>query len=351
MNYLNENIIPVDVVFHPSWWSKHAGISFDEDFFFNPLKRVEAERKMEEVLYDRFGQFGLGENHDKNLPLVGAVHNAAGYLISEMLGCKLKFSGDAPPEVIAANRDDLRIDTEGAFKSEMFRRFENLCSELKRKYGYLVGDVNWSGVLNLALDVRGQSIFMDMIDKPAEVRKYCNEIAGVAERFAKGVEARTGSSSISVNNVVQHFDKPVFLHSECSVTMISEEQYEDFIMPIDRKWSEGSRPFGIHFCGNDPHRFAESFAKLPHLDFLDVGWGGDLKVLRRRLPDTFLNIRLNPVEIVKQTPEDVRTTITKLVKDSGNPHLTGVCCVNMDDNVTDEQVSAIFETVFDIRKQ
>jgi hypothetical protein len=54
---------------------------------------------------------------------------------------------------------------------------------------------------------------------------------------------------------------------------------------------------------------AASFAKIPNLDVLDVGWGGDLKVLRAHLPNTFLNIRLSPVELVKQTPGEIRQTI------------------------------------------
>lgn len=342
--------LPVEVVFHPSWWFKHAGITFDEDFFFHPARRVEAEREMEQVLYDRFGQFGLGENHDRDLPVVGAVHNAAGYLLSGIMGCKLEFAENAPPEVISANRDDLAIDEpEAYFKAEPFKRFDALCEKLKERFGYLTGDVGWGGVLNTAMDLRGQMIFMDMFDKPAEVRAYFRRIAAVTERFAKGIEAQTGTSSIAVNRTVRHIKEPVFLHSECSVTMISDDQYEEFIMPVDAEWSQRIRPFGIHFCGQDPHRFAKSFAKLPQLDFLDVGWGGDLKVLREHLPNTFLNIRLSPVEIVDQTPEDIRATITRLVNDSANPALTGVCCINMDDRVSDEQVSAIFETVHDLR--
>jgi hypothetical protein len=91
MNILSDTILPVDVAFHPSWWFKHAGITFDEDFFFNPIKRVESERQMEQVLYGRFGQFGLGEDRDKDLPIIGAIHNAAGYLLSGMLGCRLNL--------------------------------------------------------------------------------------------------------------------------------------------------------------------------------------------------------------------------------------------------------------------
>jgi hypothetical protein len=39
---------------------------------------------------------------------------------------------------------------------------------LKGKFGYLVGDVNWSGVLNLALDMRGTGLFTDIFDRPGQ---------------------------------------------------------------------------------------------------------------------------------------------------------------------------------------
>jgi len=350
--YIKSEKLPVEVVFHPSWWFKNTGITFDEDFFFHPAKRVESERKMEQVLYDRFGQYGLGENRDKDLPVVGAVHNAAGYLLAGMMGCRLEYSESAPPEVISANRDDLSLDSvDAVFKSSAFKRFDKLCDELKEKYGYLTGDVGWGGILNTAMDLRGQMIFMDMFDKAEETKEYFRKLAVYTEKFAKGIESETGSSSIAVNRTVRHIEKPVFLHSECSVTMISEEQYEEFILPVDMEWSKRIRPYGIHFCGQDPDRFAKSFSKIPHLEFLDVGWGGDVKILREHLPNTFLNIRLSPVEIVNQTPDQIRTTITSLVTDSGNPNLSGVCCINMDDKVSDSQVSAIFETVKELRNK
>ena len=91
--------------------------------------------------------------------------------------------------------------------------------------------------------------------------------------------------------------------------------------------------------------------KCRNLDFLDVGWGGDVRLLRRHLPRTFLNLRLSPVEIVKQTPEQIRQTIRTLVRQSDNPWLTGVCCINMDQHVSDEQVAAIFDEVECLRQE
>jgi hypothetical protein len=344
-------LLPVEVVFHPSWWHKHAGISFDRDFFYDPRRRVEDERTMERVLHERFGDLGLGEDRDRDLAVLGPVHNAAGYLLSEMLGCRVEYQADAPPQVIPAGREDLELDVEAVFAGEPFRRFVRLAEALKSALGRVAGDVNWGGILNLALDRRGQDIFLDLVDRPGEVRRFFGRIALVIDRFTSFVAGMTGTTSISVNRLVRHFPGAVFLHSECALTMISVEHYRDFLMPFDRDWSLRRHPFGIHYCGSDPHRFGEAFAGLPRLDFLDVGWGGDLAALRSRLPGTFLNIRLSPVEIVTQSLDEIRLAIEARVAASGDPRRTGVCCVNMDDRVTDDRVRAIFETVSELRRR
>ncbi len=346
-----ERPLPVDIVLSPSWWHKHTGITFDEDFFYHPARRVEAEQKMEQVLYEKWGQFGLGADRGETKPEIGAVHLAAGFMISEMLGCNVKYEENNPPQVIPASLEKLSISTEEPFRSNALKKFENLIEKLQKKYSYLSGDVNWGGILNIALDLRGQELFVDMYEKPDEVHQFFANLESVISRFVNGVQEKTGTSSISVNRNLIHVDQKVFLHSECSHTMISAKQYEKYLLDFDREWSMRQRPFGIHYCGEDPHRFAESFAKVPNLDFLDVGWGGDLKILRRHLPQTFLNIRLSPVEIISQSVAEIEQTIRNLVLDSENPWLTGVCCINMDDKVTDDKITAIFNTVEELRNE
>jgi len=356
MGYSNKNsfiqteALPFDIVFHPSWWNKHVGITFDKDFYYHALKRIEVEKRMEHELYERFGQYGVGEDRGKDLPVIGAVHNASGYLLSEMLGCKVIYQEDGAPQVIPAGQDKLNINIGDAFKSPAFRSLLELQDKLKTKYGFITGDINWGGILNIALDLVGEKIFLDFYNEPQSTKRQFSKIGDVIEKFVTGITKETGTSSISVNRNVRHFQIPVFLHSECSHTMISTEQYEEFLLPIDLKWSEKHRPFGIHYCGSDPHRYAETFSKIKNLDFLDVGWGGDVKMLRKHLPQTFFNLRLSPVEIIRQGTNEIRETIVKLVKDSGNPNLTGLCCINMDDSVTDEKINIIFETVNDLKK-
>lgn len=348
---MKNELLPVEIVFHPSWYNRHAGIIFDEDFFYNPQRRVSDERKMEQVLYEHFGEFGLGEDRNKDLPQIGAVHNAAGYLLSEMLGCEIEYFADSAPQVHCAHQEGLDIDVEGAFKSVAFGRLQTLVEQLKNKYGYVCGDVNWGGVLNLALDLKGESIFMDMMLNAEECKVYFKKIGQVIERFFCYVMGETRTSSISVNRLVRLIDEPVYVHSECSHTMISEEDYRTFLMPIDIEWSKKYQPYGIHYCGKDPHRFAPCYSELPHLDFLDTGWGGDIAFIREHLPNTFLNIRLNPVDLNSYSEEELRSIITDRVKASANPSLTGICCINMDDKTEDEKVKIIFRTVDELRKE
>jgi hypothetical protein len=133
--------------------------------------------------------------------------------------------------------------------------------------------------------------------------------------------------------------------------MISVGDYKKFLIRFDEQWSTQYRPFGIHFCGKDPERYAEIFSKLDHLAFVDVGWGGDAGKLREHLPKTFLNIRLSPVELIEQSTDEIEGVIRRLVADSGDPRLTGVCCINMDEKVTDDKITCMFETVAGFRAE
>ncbi|MEI7422201.1 MAG: hypothetical protein WCK18_08905 [Prolixibacteraceae bacterium] len=347
---MENSILPVDIVLAPEWWYQNERITFDRDFFCHPLKRVEAEQRMEKILYERWGRFGLGLHKDQARPEIGAVHLAAGYLLSEMLGCQVNYSENHPPQVLPAHQELRKFDADAAFRSAAFRKITVLADSLKYKFGYLTGDINWGGILNIAMDLHGEEIFSDMMVTPNETKDYFTGIAGIIEKFTSFLVSETGTTSISVNRGVRHIQKPVLLHSECSHTMISEDDYREFLLPFDQEWSK-NRPFGIHYCGPDPHRMASSFAKIPHLDYLDLGWGGDVKVLREHLPDTFFNLRLSPVEIARQSHDEIRETIIRLVRDSANPFLTGVCCINMDDSVTDDRISTIFETVEKLKEE
>lgn len=165
---IGKKILPVDIVLAPEWWYKNEGITFDKDFFFNPLRRVEVEQQMEEALYKRWGKYGLGIHRKDLRPEIGAVHLAAGFLLSEMLGCKVIYSENHPPQVVCKNIENLKISINDAFNSNTYKNFISLVDSLKQKFGYVTGDVNWGGILNIAMDIRGSEVLTDMLLYPDE---------------------------------------------------------------------------------------------------------------------------------------------------------------------------------------
>src|SRR5512142_1080992 len=100
------SFLPVEIVFHPSWWHRHYGLNFDEGFFFDPDRRVADEQAMRAALHARFGDLGMGEANPTPRPVVGPVHLAAGFLPSAVLGCQIRLFADASPEVVPANLTD-----------------------------------------------------------------------------------------------------------------------------------------------------------------------------------------------------------------------------------------------------
>jgi hypothetical protein len=340
---------PVDIVLAPEWWHSETGITFDEDFFYHPGRRVEAEQRMEKELYDRWGDYGFGAGRNTSRPDVGAVHLAAGFFLSEVLGCEVEYSDGHPPRVKPQKLSKPVLSVEDFTFHPRFRQFESMVEQLKSRYGYVSGDVNWGGVLNIALDLRGESLFLDAVDLPEELDLFFGQISRVIEQFVSYIERMSGTTSISVNRTISGVDKKIRLHSECSHTMISEEFYREHLMRFDIAWSQAEGPYGIHYCGKDPHRFAQVFAELPSLDFLDVGWGGDIAVLRKALPRTFLNIRLDPVSLVHKSPAEIEKLVVDLADEAGDPLLTGFCCINIDDSMPEKNTTAVFRAINELR--
>jgi hypothetical protein len=338
--------LPVDVVFHPDWWRTHYGLDFREPFHFEPRARVESERRMRQALHDRFGDLGLGEASAQPRPVVGPVHLAIGFIVQAMLGCQVRFLEDAAPWVLCADLSDEQVwalklpDLETA---SPMRETIAMMDALEAEFGYLEGDIPWDGVQNVALDLRGQQLFLDYYDSPELVHHLFGIIAHTIYAVADYVQSRTGTSSISLNRIVASIDPRLHLHSNCSVQMISKATYEEFLLPYECWLAERLQPYGIHHCGDSLERVIEAYARVPELAYIDVGWGSDVAACRKALPETFLSLRLDPARLRGQTPAQVRADVEWLLEHAGSLDNVALCCVAMDAGTPDENVRAIFE--------
>ena len=90
--------LPVELVFNPNWWHQTAGISFDEGFYLDAGTRIHNDVTMRRILYQRFGDLGLGEPDPAPRPVIGSLHVAGGFVIPALLGAEILFEANAAPQ-------------------------------------------------------------------------------------------------------------------------------------------------------------------------------------------------------------------------------------------------------------
>jgi hypothetical protein len=344
--------LPVELVFNPNWWHKTAGICFDESFYLDPHARIQNDLIMRRVLYQRFGDLGLGDVDPQPRPVIGSPFVAGGFVIPALLGAEILFAQDAAPQPYPLKLSAAEIEK---FEIPDFRQawpMRELIAQmdmLEAEWGYLIGDLNTDGLLNAAYHLYGANLFTDFYSAPQRVTHFLEQIAGLIVDVATYIRQRTGSCSISVNRMVEHINPGLFLHANCSVPMISPRSYRAIQLPIENRMAARLQPFGIHHCGDNLQRYASAYAELP-LDFIDVGWGSDVAACRQTLPQAFFNLRLSPVRMLNCTPDEIAADTESLLSAAGPLELAGVCCINMDAGTPDDNLFAMYAVVEKYRR-
>ena len=335
-----------DVVFHPRWWRERAGVDMGEGFWNDPETRIAADMKMRAALYRLFGGHGLGTERPAPRPLVGTDLLASGWFASALLGCGVAFAADQPPQVLCRNLDDAgaaSLEKPDFDASPVWQSLQRQLDYLQRAYGHVETHLNLMGVQNVAMDLRGEELFVDYYgeDSPADhlLEVCCDTLLEIGRRL-RAYSARLSSGVTSIMALVA---PEVYLTSNCSVEMISLRQYRERLLPHDRRLALAFPPFGVHHCGQTMEHVADGYAQLPHLRFVEAGAGSDLRQVADRLPgDVLINARYSPVALARQTPADIAAKVAEIRALVPGPRLS-ISCVGIDDSVPDDRVGAFLD--------
>lgn len=341
---MTQGQIPVEVIFAPDWWYQHYGIAFDRSFYFDQDTRIECDRIMRRALYERFA---LGEPDPQPRPIIGSQNVAGGFVIPALLGVEIRFSADAAPWPVPANlsrEQVLALEVPDLGSTWPMRELLVDLETLEADWGYALGDVDTDGLLNTALHLRGEQLFADFYQDPDVVHHLLAVVAETTVLVARCFRSRTGSCAIATNRSIRHADPTLYLHSNCSVQMVSPALFEEFLLPYEFYLAERLQPYGIHHCGENLHRFAKAYSRVP-LSFLDVGWGSDVAQIRAAFPTAFLNLRLSPVRMLQASAEEIWEDTRSLLQSAGREDPVGVCCINMDAGTPDQNVRAMLGAV------
>jgi uroporphyrinogen-III decarboxylase len=307
--------------FYPDWFHKQYGISFDRKYYMDPETRIETRMAMDSALYERFGDVGLGDPNPEPKPMItgGMV------TLPAIFGCEIVFSEEALPWAMPLNLSEekvMQLQVPDILNTWPMTEWIRQIDYLKGKYGKVAGDINTTGIQNLALKIRGDQLYVDYFENPDlchHLLRICTEC--VKQLFEFNYKA-TGTGAMDVT------------------PMCDPKLYEEFLLAYDNEVADAfqSAGFAIHHCGS-VDEVLKGYAKVRHLKFIEIGFGSDVKRCREVLgPEVAVNARISPVLMKNGTPEEVAAEVRRLIDEGGPLNNFSIDTVGLTAGTPDENV-------------
>ena len=131
-------------------------------------------------------------------PVVGSPFVAGGFVVPALFGSEIIFEANAAPQ---PNPLDLTVEQIDRLEYPDFRETWPMTEliagmdAVEEEYGYLVGDFNTDGLLNVAYHLYGQQMFIDVYENPERIRRLLDMIGQVIVDVALYVRERTAAEN------------------------------------------------------------------------------------------------------------------------------------------------------------
>jgi hypothetical protein len=309
----DEPALRVSLGFAPRWFHRRVDVDFGARWHLDPLYRYRSLLRMKREVNRAFPMvpdFQVTMKGDVE-PTCATLSGVHGIMLLPMLyGIEPVYGADRWPDA----RAGMGVDKERLMRLApldleshpvMGQLFEQM-DLIEREWGAIHGYLNYQGVLNVAVKVRGGAIFTDMIDDPPFVHAFLDHIARTIESVSKRVQARQRRSGFAID---------MLSLSNCVVVMISPQQYEIFVLPHDLRLSHEYARFGIHTCNWDATPYLGALRRIRRMGYLDTGMMADLRRIREIFPDARRAVMVGPVELETKPLDQIRADMERLAAD------------------------------------
>jgi hypothetical protein len=319
----------VSLGFTPKWYRDRLGIDFGEAWHADATYRYEQSVRMRELLTDLFpsvdyfrARFREGAAEGGRFcPECATISSVFGImLVSSCYGLSIGYRADNWPDaaggthlpkeeleaVIARGPFDFRtpasLPAGGATVRSLFGQME----EIRRRWGPIHGYLNYQGILNIALKLRGNDLFMDLFDDPPFAKALFGHISRTIGDLSKTVQKRQRESG---------FDIDLLSMSNCVMSMISPDQYEEFVLPFDQGLSLEYARFGVHTCNWVIDPYVDSLRKIERMGYIDTGLGSDLARVKTLFPDTRRAVLYTPGEAESKSLPAIEADLERIARE------------------------------------
>jgi len=302
----NEPFLRPEIGFTPQWFRQSLDIEFGETWHTDPAIRAETITAMRAELRRRFAGSAIGGIDRSGDPpdLLTGTYGACS--IAAIYGVPVLYARDNWPncarQYLTDDQAD-RLESPDLDSNEHFQQLMRQVDWIVDHVGPIHGFINWQGVLNNAQRLRGQQLFLDMMDNPQRAQRIFRCVATTMRDAAKRLHQRQKASGVSVE---------FFTVSNCLVNMISPRDYETHLLPWDRFLAESFGCLGLHNCAWSATPYLDAYAQLAHLAYLDMGIDSDLERACTLFPRARRALMYTPMHLRDKSWSDVEADIRRI---------------------------------------
>jgi hypothetical protein len=337
--YAGENLPQTHArpTFSEAWFHSNYGLTFGEKYCSDPLFRTEQDREARRLLYDRFGQAGIGEKDPQPRPHLEVCGHR---FLPGLFGCEIIFQDDQAPSChhlpVESAAKIAAIPGPDLTMNRWAREFRRQGEILRSRYGSVDAAINFGGPLNGAVTILGNEGLAYLSESPQVMTEFLTKVADVC------VEAH---DKLTVAFDPQAASGRTLFIGNCPVMMISPATYGEVVLPADMYYRQRIKHFGLHHCGV-MDRYLEAYQKLKPVDFVEVGWGSDVAAVHQAFPESKLDLMINIYDLQNMPRPAVRELMVKMVREVGSlACLRDVWVADIGPEVPDDVVLNFVEAV------
>ncbi len=309
----DEPDLRVSLGFCPRWYHRRLGIDFGEKWHREPGYRSATLVRMKTALHEAFPELPQFrprqvDGAEWRCATISGVYGIK--FIPMLYGLGVQYRADDWPD----NCPGEFLSKEALARLEPFevadlppmRDLLRQMDEIEAHYGQIEGYLNYQGILNIALKLRGNDIFLDLYDDPDFAHHLFTHIAGTIARTARLVQQRQRQSGFAAD---------LLSMSNCVMNMVSPEIYREFVLPHERALSGQFARFGIHTCNWNATPYLHALRAIDKMGYLDMGAMSDLRQARDLFPDARRAVFYSPVDLDQKTPAEILAWLRRIRED------------------------------------
>jgi hypothetical protein len=300
-------MIKIQASVSKGWLNKHGGFVFPDQYYFDPIFRWEQDSKINKFVSERFPKYAIYNMEDNliqsyyvkaNHVLVGAIQ--PNMILAAILGSRFSFFEDKDSDVLGrpleniSNRNELP-SLDSILEHSLIKDLEKQINDIRILHPELrvippffwdeSGRATIHGVITTSLKLTGDAILMIMMDNPDLAHAIHQWIVDAYMILIKHF-ATLGDLTVSSVHV-----------GECAGTMISSEQYDDFVTPYISQLGDQLGAIRLHSCGISNH-LIEPISHIHNLSIIDTGSGTSIQKIREIMGRDFEINVFPPLEVL-----------------------------------------------------